>query len=70
MDRLGEMEMFTAVAEQGSFTAAARHLGVSTSAVSKYVIALEERLGARLLNRTTRRSIISPERIILSLNRG
>jgi DNA-binding transcriptional LysR family regulator len=55
MDRLGEMEMFAAVAEQGSFTAAARHLGVSTSAVSKYVIALEGRLGVRLLNRTTRR---------------
>ncbi len=55
MDRLGEMTVFAAVAEQGSFTAAARHLGVSTSAVSKYVIALEERLGARLLNRTTRR---------------
>ena len=55
MDRLGEMEVFAAVAEQGSFTAAARHLGVSTSAVSKYVIALEDRLGVRLLNRTTRR---------------
>lgn len=55
MDRLGEMEMFAAVAEQGSFTAAARRLGVSTSAVSKYVIALEDRLGVRLLNRTTRR---------------
>lgn len=55
MDRLGEMEIFAAVAEQGSFTAAARHLGVSTSAVSKYVIALENRLGVRLLNRTTRR---------------
>ena len=55
MDRLGEMEMFAAVAEQGSFTGAAHHLGVSTSAVSKYVIALESRLGVRLLNRTTRR---------------
>lgn len=55
MDRLGEMEVFAAVAAQGSFTAAARHLGVSTSAASKYVIALEERLGVRLLNRTTRR---------------
>lgn len=55
MDRLAEMEVFAAVAEQGSFTAAARQLGISTSAASKYVIALEERLGARLLNRTTRR---------------
>ena len=55
MDRLGEMEVFAAVAEEGSFTVAARQLGISTSAASKHVIALEERLGARLLNRTTRR---------------
>ena len=55
MDRLGELEAFSAVAEAGGFTAAATALGRTTSAVSKQVRALEERLGVRLLNRTTRR---------------
>ena len=54
MDRLGELEAFAAVAESGSFTAAARALGRTTSSVSKQVQALEERLGVRLLHRTTR----------------
>lgn len=55
MDRLTEMEAFIAVVDQGGFTDAARKLGLSKSAVSKYVSALEARLGARLLDRTTRR---------------
>jgi DNA-binding transcriptional LysR family regulator len=55
MDRLKELEAFVAVAEAGGFTAAARSLGRTTSGISKQVRALEERLGARLLNRTTRR---------------
>ena len=55
MDRLSSMEVFARVAEAGSFTKAAGQLGISTSAASKHVIALENRLGARLLNRTTRR---------------
>lgn len=55
MDRLAELEAFAAVAEAGGFTAAARALGRTTSGVSKQVRALEERLGVRLLNRTTRR---------------
>jgi len=54
MDRLGELEAFAAVAETGGFTAAARVLGRTTSAVSKQVQALEARLGVRLLHRTTR----------------
>ena len=45
---------FIAVVEQGSFTAAARALDVSTSFVSRQVGRLEHRLGARLMNRTTR----------------
>ncbi|MDQ4135068.1 MAG: LysR substrate-binding domain-containing protein [Pseudomonadota bacterium] len=46
---------FAAVAQAGGFSAAARRLGVSKSLVSERVSALEERLGARLLMRTTRR---------------
>lgn len=49
------MEVFVRVAQQGSFSAAANQLGMSKSTVSKHISALEERLGVRLLNRTTRR---------------
>jgi len=55
MDHLTGMTVFARVAERASFTAAARDLGLSKSAVSKQVARLEERLGARLLHRTTRR---------------
>ena len=55
MDRLNEMEAFVRVVDLGGFTDAARKMGLSKSAVSKHVASLEERLGARLLNRTTRR---------------
>ncbi|SMC60322.1 LysR family transcriptional regulator [Primorskyibacter flagellatus] len=64
MDRLSEMEAFATVVDQGGFTDAARKLGVSKSAVSKHVSSLEARLGARLLNRTTRR--VSPTEIGLA----
>src|SRR5262249_50694155 len=55
MDRLTSLTVFARVAESGGFAAAARRLGMSTTAVSSHVQALEDRLGARLLNRTTRR---------------
>jgi DNA-binding transcriptional LysR family regulator len=55
MRDLTGISVFAAVVEAGSFTAAARALGLSKSAVSKQVARLEDRLGARLLNRTTRR---------------
>ncbi|MGB0900346.1 LysR family transcriptional regulator [Halocynthiibacter sp.] len=61
MDRLTEMEAFAMVVDQGGFTDAARKMGISKSAVSKHVSSLEARLGARLLNRTTRR--VSPTEI-------
>lgn len=55
MDRLTGMEVFTRVAQSGSFSTAARQMGMSKSAASKHVAELETRLGVRLLNRTTRR---------------
>lgn len=55
MDNLAGMAVFARVVEASSFTEAARRLGMSKAAVSKQVSRLEERLGARLLNRTTRR---------------
>lgn len=54
MDRLTDIESFIAVVEAGSFSAAAERLGAAKSAVSRRVNALETRLGAKLLNRTTR----------------
>lgn len=64
MDRLTEMEAFATVVDPGGFTDAARKMGISKSAVSKHVSSLEARLGARLLNRTTRR--VSPTEIGLA----
>ena len=64
MDRLTEMEAFATVVDQGGFTDAAKKMGISKSAVSKHVSSLEARLGARLLNRTTRR--VSPTEIGLA----
>jgi DNA-binding transcriptional LysR family regulator len=55
MDRLVSITAFVRVAESGGFTAAARRLNASTAAVSENVQALENALGVRLLNRTTRR---------------
>ena len=55
LDNLAAMAVFARVVEDRSFTQAASALGRSKSAVSKAVSQLEDRLGARLLNRTTRR---------------
>lgn len=55
MDRLSGLAVFAAVVDCEGFTAAAKRLNLSKAAVSKQVSLLEERLGARLLNRTTRR---------------
>ena len=55
MDRLTGLVAFVRVAEASSFSEAARRLGVSKSAISKQIAALEGRLGARLLNRSTRK---------------
>ncbi|POA81048.1 LysR family transcriptional regulator [Pseudomonas sp. FW305-E2] len=53
-DSLGDLVVFVAVAREKNFTRAAAYLGVSPSAVSQTIRGLEERLGVRLLTRTTR----------------
>ncbi|MFC5478280.1 LysR family transcriptional regulator [Massilia suwonensis] len=55
MDRFLEMQVFSNVVDAGSFTGAADALGMSKAAVSRHVAELEERLGVRLLHRTTRK---------------
>jgi DNA-binding transcriptional LysR family regulator len=54
MDRLAAMQTFVRVVESGSFSAVAREIRSTQSAVSKQVAALERELGAKLLSRTTR----------------
>jgi len=61
VNRFGEMEVFVRVVEQGGFSAAARALAMTPSAVSKLVGRLEARLGVRLLNRSTRQVQLTPE---------
>ncbi len=59
MDRLTSMSVFAKVAEVGSFAAAAETFGLSAPMVGKHVKFLEERLGALLINRTTRRQSLT-----------
>ncbi|MFZ2168396.1 MAG: LysR family transcriptional regulator [Methylococcaceae bacterium] len=54
MDRLHLMSVFVAVAEEQSFAAGARRLGMSPPAVTRAIAALEDRLGVKLFTRTTR----------------
>src|SRR5262245_12294912 len=61
---LRQMRYFTAVAEQGSFTGAARELHVAQQAVSQQVKALEQRLGVTLLERSSRRVALTPEGVV------
>ncbi len=61
---LNDLVVFTEVAQAGSFTAAGKKLNLPASAVSRRVARLEERLGFKLLNRTTRRvGLTDPGRI-------
>lgn len=55
MDRLLSMRVFSKVVEQGSFVRAAEMLSLSNAVVTRYIADLETHLGARLLNRSTRR---------------
>ena len=61
MDRTAEMTAFVRAVETGGFSAAARGLGLTPSALSKLVGRLEDRLGVRLLHRTTRRLQLTAE---------
>ncbi|HEL7630811.1 TPA: LysR family transcriptional regulator [Stenotrophomonas maltophilia] len=61
INRSGELEVFVRVIETGGFSAAARSLDMTPSAVSKLVARLEQRLGTRLLQRSTRQLQLTPE---------
>lgn len=61
MDATSDLRVFVRVMERGSFSAAANDLGLTPSAVSKLISRLEDRLGARLLARSTRRLALTPE---------
>lgn len=61
MDSTSDLRVFVRVLDRGSFSAAAKDLGLTPSAVSKLVSRLEDRLGARLLERSTRRLVLTPE---------
>lgn len=59
MDRWTQIELFVLTAELGSLSKAADQLGISNAAASRSLSALEERLGARLIERTTRRQYLT-----------
>lgn len=61
MDKFQEMRVFTAVADSGSFVSAADSLAMSKAAVSRFVSELEQRLGVRLMHRTTRKLSLTQE---------
>ncbi|AUH53054.1 LysR family transcriptional regulator [Chromobacterium sp. ATCC 53434] len=61
MDKMSGIELFAQVARQGSLVAAGRQLGLSASAVGKGLARLEQRLGARLVHRSTRRLALTTE---------
>ena len=61
VNRSGEMEVFVRVVELGGFSSAARACRMTPSAVSKLIARLELRLGARLVNRSTRKLQLTPE---------
>lgn len=61
MDKWQEMRVFAAVVDAGSFVGAADQLSMSKAAVSRHISELEQRLGVRLLHRTTRRLSLTQE---------
>ena len=61
MNKFNEMLVFVRAAERRGFSAAARELDLTPSAVSKQITRLEDRLSARLFQRSTRRLILTQE---------
>lgn len=61
MDASSDLRVFVRVMDRGNFSQAAKDLGLTPSAVSKLVSRLEDRLGVRLLERSTRRLALTPE---------
>lgn len=61
MDATSDLRVFVRVMDRGNFSLAANDLGITPSAVSKLVSRLEDRLGVRLLERSTRRLALTPE---------
>ncbi|HEX3440788.1 MAG TPA: LysR family transcriptional regulator [Pseudolabrys sp.] len=61
MDATSDLRVFVRVMDRGSFSSAANDLGLTPSAVSKLISRLEDRLGARLIERSTRRLVLTPE---------
>ena len=59
IDQLAALEVFVAVVEEGSLSQAARRLGKTPSAITKTIAALEQTLGVRLLQRTTRKVVLT-----------
>src|ERR1700759_5091049 len=70
-DRLQQLTLFVRTVETGSFSKAAREFGLSQPSVSRTVAALEERLGVKLLTRTTRQlSLTDAGEALLTRARG
>ena len=61
MDASSDLRVFVRVMDRGNFSSAASDLGITPSAVSKLISRLEDRLGVRLLERSTRRLALTPE---------
>jgi DNA-binding transcriptional LysR family regulator len=61
MDATSDLRVFVRVMDRGNFSLAANDLGITPSAVSKLISRLEDRLGVRLLERSTRRLALTPE---------
>jgi DNA-binding transcriptional LysR family regulator len=61
MDRFAELEVFTRIADEASLTRAAQEMGLSVSGVSRHLTNLENRLGVRLVQRTTRALSLTSE---------
>lgn len=65
INKIGDISAFVASVKYGSYTDAAKHLGLSRAAIGKSIVRLEEQMEVRLLNRTTRSLSLTDEGRIL-----